>query len=264
MINISINGRLVQAEEGEFLLTVMKRNGFKAPALCHHEAVEPYGGCRLCMVEISKPQWKGWKDLVVSCLYPVSADLEVQTDSEAVIQERKTVLHLLLARNPHTKEIKDLAAEYGIVRSKYQEVAEPDDCILCAICTRICDAMGFSAISLVNRGHGREVAPPLNEPPPDCTGCLACALNCPTNYIKYTDNGMTREIWGKTFEMLRDPQTGKPTITRVFAEYLTKHREIPEEYFGLGDESHRKRTAKNFGKIAAWTREATTQEEAQA
>jgi bidirectional [NiFe] hydrogenase diaphorase subunit len=255
MVTVTINGKLVRAKEGEMLLAVLRREKIDIPALCHHEAVEPYGACRLCMVEITKKEWDGWKNMVTSCLYPVAEGLIVQTHTNDLIDLRKTILDLYLARCPNTPEIQDLAAQYGVTQTSYEEVAEPNDCILCGLCTRICDRMGFGAISAVSRGHGREIAPPLKEAPPDCVGCLACALNCPTNYIKFTNVGFTREIWGKKFELIRDGKTGQPTITREFADYLSKHRNIPQDYFVQGDESHRKETALSLGKIAIWSRE---------
>lgn len=257
-VMITINGKPVRATAGEYLLGVLRREKIDVPALCHHESVEPYGGCRLCTVEITKAEWKGWKDYVVSCLYPVAAGLIVQTHAPEVIELRKTLLDLYLARHPQTKLIQDMAAEYGVTQTSYQTVPEPNDCILCGLCVRICDRMGFAAISAVNRGHGREIAPPLHEAPPDCVGCLACALNCPTNYIKYEDAGFKRTIWKKTFELLRDGKTGAPTITREFAEYLIKHRNIEADYFKRNDESHRKETALNLGKIVQWNREAAS------
>jgi len=255
MITVTINGKLARAKEGEMLLAVLRREKIDIPALCHHEAVEPYGACRLCMVEITRKEWDGWKNMVTSCLYPVADGLIIQTHTTDLIELRKTILNLYLARCPNTPEIQDLAAQYGVNQTSYEQVADPNDCILCGLCTRICDRMGFSAISAVNRGHGREIAPPLKNAPPDCVGCLACALNCPTNYIKYSDIGYTREIWGRKFELLRDARTGQPTITREFAEYLSKHRNIPQDYFELSDESHRKETALSLGKIAIWSRE---------
>jgi NADH dehydrogenase/NADH:ubiquinone oxidoreductase subunit G len=255
MVTVTINGKLVRAKEGEMLLAVLRREKIDIPALCHHEAVAPYGACRLCMVEITKKEWDGWKNMVTSCLYPVSEGLIVQTHTSELIDLRKTILDLYLARCPNTPEIQDLAAQYGVNTTSFEEVAEPNDCILCGLCTRICDRMGFSAISAVNRGHGREIAPPLKEAPPDCVGCLACALNCPTNYIKYSDVGYTREIWGRKFELIRDAKTGQPTITKEFAEYLSKNRNIPRDYFELNDESHRKELALSLGKIAVWSRE---------
>jgi bidirectional [NiFe] hydrogenase diaphorase subunit len=255
MITVTINGKLVRAKEGEMLLAVIRREKIDIPALCHHEAVEPYGACRLCMVEITHKNWSGWKGMVTSCLYPVEDGLIIQTHTCDLIELRKTILDLYLARCPNTPEIQDLAAQYGVMQTSFEQVADPNDCILCGLCTRICDRMGFSAISAVNRGHGREIAPPLKDAPPDCVGCLSCALNCPTNFIKFTDIGHTREIWGRKFELVRDARTGQPTITREFAEYLSKHRNIPQDYFELNDESHRKETALNLGKIAIWSRE---------
>ena len=255
MVTLSINGKLVQANDGEMLLAVIRREGIDIPALCDHKAVEPYGACRLCTVEITKPEWKGWKKLVTSCLYPAEAGLQVSTHTEEVIGIRKTILDLQLARSPKATLIRDLAAQYGIMQTSYDEVPDGDDCILCGLCTRVCDQMGFHAISSVNRGHGKEIAPPLHEAPPDCVGCLACAQVCPTNFIKFTDDGFTRTIWGRKFELLRCEKTGRPTITKEFAEHLSRHRDIPSEYFNLGDLAHRKQTAVTMGKIAAWDRQ---------
>ena len=254
-VTLTINGKLVRATQGEYLLGVLRRERIDIPALCNHEAVEPYGGCRLCMIEVTRPEWDGWKNYVTSCLYPAADGLVIQTDSPQVIEIRRTILDLYLARCPEAKLVQDLAAKYGVTKTSYQTVPEPNDCILCSICTRICDTMGFKAISTVNRGHGKEVAPPLNQPPDACVGCLACALNCPTNYIKWKDVGGTREIWGKKFELIRCEQTGLPTITRDFADYLIANRNINPDYFKKNDDAHRKETSLGLGKIAQWTRE---------
>lgn len=255
MVNLTINGKLVQATEGEMLLAVIEREGIDVPSTCNHKAVEPYGACRLCTVEITRQEWDGWKKHVTSCLYPVEEGLIVSTHTEEVIVMRRTILDLYLARSPKAKYVQDLAAQFGITKTSFEEVPDGDDCILCALCTRVCDQMGFHAISTVNRGHGKEVAPPLHEAPPDCVGCLACAQICPTNFIKYTDNGTTRSIWDKEFEMLKCEQTDQPTITRAFAEYLSSNRDIPEEYFKRGDLAHREELALSMGKMVQWDRQ---------
>ncbi|MEE8576272.1 MAG: 2Fe-2S iron-sulfur cluster-binding protein [candidate division Zixibacteria bacterium] len=254
MITLTINGKQAKAEAGEYLLAVLKRIGIEIPALCHHEAVEPYGGCRLCMVEITKKDWDGWKNHVTACLYAVEEGLIVNTHSEKVNELRKTLLDLYLARNPKTALIKELAAEYGLTKTSFKVVPEPDDCILCAICTRVCDTMGFSAISTVSRGHGKEVAPPLHTAPPDCVGCLSCAQACPTGFIKFSQKGDKREIWGREFKMITCPESGQPTITEEFAEYLEKNRDIPADYFKSGDIADRRKLAETMGKITNWSR----------
>lgn len=255
MVTLTINGKIVTAEPGEMLLPVIRRQKIDIPALCHHEAVEPFGACRLCMVEITKDSWDGWTNHVTACLYPVEEGLIVLTHAPKIIELRKTLLDLHLARNPHTPLIQRMAAEYGLTKTSFETVAEPDDCILCGICTRVCDEMGFHAISTVNRGHGKEIAPPLHEPPPDCVGCLACAHSCPTDYIKYEKDNDQLTIWKRTFELTHDKNTGEPGITKEFAKYLTEHREIRAEYFETSDESDRTQLAQTMGRMAQWERE---------
>ncbi|MCM2272116.1 MAG: 2Fe-2S iron-sulfur cluster-binding protein, partial [candidate division Zixibacteria bacterium] len=102
LVTLTVNGKLVRAQEGEYLLTVLRREGIDVPSLCQHDAVEPYGGCRVCMVEITKAEWSGWTDMVTSCLYPVADGLIVQTHSTGVIELRKAIIDLMLARNPQT------------------------------------------------------------------------------------------------------------------------------------------------------------------
>ncbi|MEA3297436.1 MAG: 2Fe-2S iron-sulfur cluster-binding protein [candidate division Zixibacteria bacterium] len=255
MVSLTINGRVVQAEKGEMLLAVCKREGIEIPALCHHDAVEPFGACRLCMVEITKEEWDGWSNCVTSCLYPVAEGLIVQTHSPEVIELRKTVLDLLLARCPDSQLIRKMAAEYGVTQTSYEPVPDGDNCILCGLCTRVCEQMGFSAISTVGRGHDKEVATPLRQAPPDCVGCLSCVQVCPTGVIKYTDQGNHRTIWEKDFELIKCSKCGKTTITKDFAKKLSESRDIPEDYFDLCDDCHRKELSLTMGSIAAWTRE---------
>jgi len=256
MVNLTINGRIVQAKEGEMLLTVLRREKIDVPALCHHDAVEPFGACRLCTVEITKEDWNGHSNYVTSCLYPVEEGLIVSTHSPKVNELRKTILDLFLARHPNSPEVRQLAADYGVLKTSYETVVDGNNCILCGICTRICDAMGFHAISTVGRGHGKEVAPPLHQVPPDCVGCLACAKNCPTHYIEYIFDNNYLTIWDKKFELMTCSRCGKKTITKEFAEYLSKNRDIPISYFEICDECHRKELAATMGQITSWEREA--------
>ncbi len=236
MIEITVDGKKIKVVEGNYLLKELKKNGIKIPSLCDHEAVEPWGGCRLCLVEITKEEWKGWSKIVASCLFPIEKDLIVYTASKDVLETRKEVIKLLLARCPETPLILDLAKEYGIEKIDYKISEKPTDCILCGLCTRICETLGMSAIALMDRGIGREVSPPLGMVPPDCIGCLACAYICPTNYIKFKERGYEREIWGKTFKLKTCSKCSKPIkVTEEEAKYFSKKQGVSEETFNLCD-----------------------------
>lgn len=248
-----INGKRVEGRDGEMLLGVARRAGIDIPTLCHHEAVEPFGSCRLCMVEVTNPAWKGWKGLMTACLYPASADLVVDTDSARVRHVRKNVLDLLLARCPESRLIQELAAEYGIERTSFQPRESPDLCILCGICVRVCEAAATAAISTVSRGHKREIGTPFGGPPPDCIGCLACAHVCPTGHIQAIEHGATREIWKRRFDLARCEQCGKTVpVTKEQASFLAQRQEMSASYFAKCADCQRQATAETFGRIARW------------
>ncbi|MBU0970429.1 MAG: (2Fe-2S)-binding protein, partial [Proteobacteria bacterium] len=96
-IQFEIDGSIVRATEGMTILGAAQKAGIYIPTLCHHESLEPFGGCRLCIVEV---QMRGWTKLVVSCVYPAEKDIIVRTRSEKVDRIRKTILELLMAHAP--------------------------------------------------------------------------------------------------------------------------------------------------------------------
>jgi formate hydrogenlyase subunit 6/NADH:ubiquinone oxidoreductase subunit I len=106
-----------------------------------------------------------------------------------------------------------------------------------------------SAISSADRGWGREIAPPFHQPPPDCIGCLACAEICPTDCIPFETSNIRRTIWGKEFEMLRDPRTGEAVITKEQAEHFAERSRVPITYFETSDTSKRRQMAKTFAEL---------------
>jgi NADH dehydrogenase/NADH:ubiquinone oxidoreductase subunit G len=250
MPTLTVNGRSVTVEEDAYILDACRAAGVHVPTLCNFDGLEPWGGCRLCVVDMSLAKWDDdWFKMVTACNHPVEEGMSVVTDSERVFATRRVVLDLLLARCPETPLIRRLAQEHGIERTSYEPNPEPTDCILCGLCTRVCDHIGVSAIASTSRGWGREIAPPFNEPPPDCIGCLACAEICPTDYIEYTTSNTVRTIWGRQFEMLRDPKTGEAVITRAQAEHFAARSGVPMTYFETSDRSKRKELAKTFEKL---------------
>ena len=193
MVNITINGKQIQAEEGRVILEVARDNGIYIPALCYHEAVSAYGACRLCTVEITTA--KGRKRLVTSCLYNVEEGLEVKTDTDEIMAIRKVLAELLLARCPDSDVIQDLARELSIQKPNFEIETDNHKCIVCALCSRVCEeVVGVSAISLVNRGVDRQLATPYFEQSDVCIGCGSCAYVCPTGAITMEDDEDIRRV----------------------------------------------------------------------
>jgi NADH dehydrogenase/NADH:ubiquinone oxidoreductase subunit G len=278
---ITIDGRRVEARAGEYVLATARRAGVAIPTLCEHKAVEPFGACRLCMVEVTKPAWKGWKGLMTACLYPSTPDLVVETASERVLHVRKNVLDLLLARCPGSTLIQRLAAEHGVHETSFVPREDPDLCILCGLCTRVCESAATAAIATVKRGHEREVGTPWGGPPPDCIGCLACAHVCPTGHITWSEKGGRRAIWGREFELARCAECGAALpLTVPQAAFLAKRQPArgggaegaPEpgaaassgldaSYFARCASCQRRSTARTLGRLAHWSRLGLEQEE---
>jgi NADH dehydrogenase/NADH:ubiquinone oxidoreductase subunit G len=248
-LQMTVDGKAVKVREGTTLLDAARASGADIPTLCHHEAVESWGGCRLCVVDVTRPGWDGWYKMVVSCLYQAEDGLIVETATERVNLTRRVVLDLLLARCPDTPLIQRLARAHGLERTSYRVNPEPTDCILCALCTRVCDQLGMAAISTVNRGAGKEVAPPFHQAPPDCIGCLACAEICPTDCIPYRTSDAGRTIWDKEFEMLRCPRCGRAHITKAQAEYYGGRNGVPAAYFETCDACKRLEMARTFASL---------------
>jgi heterodisulfide reductase subunit A len=179
MITFRLDGKEVQGEAGETILAVAERYGVEIPTLCHHRALEPAGLCRLCTVALYDGRRTRY---VTACNYPIWEGMEVRTDTEAVHEGRKLIVELLLARCPDVPVIRRLAKAYGIRETRFRK--EGDDCILCGLCTRICDKMGNGAISLTGRGVEMRVDTPFGTQTEVCMACGACASVCPTGHIK--------------------------------------------------------------------------------
>ncbi|MCK4422321.1 FAD-dependent oxidoreductase, partial [candidate division WOR-3 bacterium] len=95
-VNITINGKNMQAEKGKTVLEICRENDIYIPALCEEEILEPYGSCRMCLVEIERD---GKKRVETSCTTYVQDGMEIKTDTEEVIESRKINLELLLSEH---------------------------------------------------------------------------------------------------------------------------------------------------------------------
>ncbi len=184
MVSIVLDGKKIDVEEGTTILKVARDMGIDIPTLCYHEMIKPYNACRLCIVEVTS---NGRTTITASCSTEVEDGMVVKTDSLSVINVRKMVAELLLARAPSVEKIREIAAKLGIEESRFVEEKE-QRCILCGLCVRACEEIvGVNAISFVNRGPEREVSTPFKVESDVCIGCGACEYFCPTEAIKIED-----------------------------------------------------------------------------
>lgn len=231
MVSFIIDGKKVEAEKGEMLLDVARRNGIEIPTLCTHEAVERSGACRLCVVEVKQGKRSR---IVTSCMYPVEEGIIVDTKTDRVMNVRQLVLQLLMARCPDSDVIKEMATTMGI---KPEERFVPDSdkgkCILCRLCVRTCEeVVGVSAIGSSFRGPGKTVGPPFMEDSKACIGCGACSYVCPTGHIVMESSDSKRKIWGRSFKMKTCDKCGRYFAPIDQLKYISKKTGVPLSELG--------------------------------
>ncbi len=221
MVNLTINGLAVQAEEGATILETCRNFGIRIPTLCHLKIPEfglnnDVSACRVCMVEI-----EGMRNLQPSCSTKVSEGMTVRTNSARAINARRTVIELMLSNHPkecltcarnNSCELQSLAVELGVRDipyqgkivdhasdfSSYSIVRNPDKCILCRRCETICnEVQSVGAYSAVSRGFETVIGTAFNLPVnrTNCTFCGQCAAVCPTSALTEVDD--TRKVWAE-------------------------------------------------------------------
>ena len=204
MIKIQVNGRSVDAQEGEALLSAVRRAGIAIPTLCHYDGLPPSGACRMCVVEV-----EGQRGLTPSCAYPVAAGMKVLTHSPRAVDARKTLVELLLANHPDDClycnrngdcELQSWAENLGVRRRRYfgertpakldvsspSIVRDPAKCILCGKCVRVCEEIqSVAALDFIGRGSRAHVGPAFDEGlnVSSCINCGQCVAVCPTGAL---------------------------------------------------------------------------------
>lgn len=204
MVEITINGVRYQVDKDITVLEACRRNGIDIPTLCHDDRLEPYAACRLCVVEV-----KGKKNLMTSCSLKVAEGMVIETHSEKVIKARRDVLDLLFSNHPQdclTCEksgdcrLQDYCFEYGIERGSYVGekkdypidysnhfyTYDPNKCILCGRCVRVCSELQCTnAIGLEDRGFNTKVVTPFDMglAKSKCVSCGNCVAVCPTGAL---------------------------------------------------------------------------------
>lgn len=182
MVDLIINNQNITVSEGATILEAARSAGIYIPTLCYHPLIKPFGACRLCVVEISAG---GNSRIATSCTYPVEEGLEVDTESPTVIEARKILIELLLARAPKAGVVQRFAREYGLKDTRLKIRDQDELCILCGLCARVCDEIiGVSAINFVERGVKKDVVFNPEISPELCVGCGLCTAVCPTGCLE--------------------------------------------------------------------------------
>ncbi|MFZ3046719.1 MAG: 2Fe-2S iron-sulfur cluster-binding protein, partial [Desulfatirhabdiaceae bacterium] len=179
-ILLQIDGKEVKAKKGMTVLEAAQSAGIAIPTLCHHEKLEPFGGCRLCIVDVDN---RGSTKLVVSCVYPVEKNLVIRTRSEKIDRIRKMIIELLMAHAPDAFELQDLAKEYGADRDRFEK--EASFCIHCGLCVRYCaEVKKMNAVGFVDRGIRKEISFIPEIAARECWNCKECFPLCPTEALQ--------------------------------------------------------------------------------
>ena len=179
-ILVTIDGNEVKASEGMTVLEAAQSAGISIPTLCHHEKLEPFGACRLCIVKV---QVGDWSKHVVSCVYTVEENLVVTTRSEKIDKIRKMILELQLAHAPDSPELMAYGQEYGADRERFEK--ESSFCIHCGLCVRYCNEVKkMNAVGFIDRGIRKEISFIPEIALKACWDCKECFPLCPTEALQ--------------------------------------------------------------------------------
>jgi formate dehydrogenase alpha subunit len=215
MVTLTIDGRKITVRKLSTILDAAKKLDIPIPTLCHHPELSPFGGCRLCIVEV--------KDIarpVTACTTLVREGMEITTTSPYLEKLRGTILELLLSDHPNDCmlceragdcTLQELAYFYGIRENRFAGERKPfikkdenpliersmEKCILCGQCVRVCDEIeGVSAVDFAYKGFKTIVCPPY-EKDLDCEFCGQCVAVCPTGALtgkKWTHKGRQKYV----------------------------------------------------------------------
>ena len=238
---MTIDGRTVEFTDEPNVLAVIRKADIDIPTLCYHSELSVYGACRLCTVENERGK------TFASCSEPPRDGMIVYTNTPRLMKYRKLILELLLAAHcrdctPCIKsgecQLQSLAHRMGVGNIRFENtkeqhpldfsspsiVRDPNKCILCGDCVRMCDnVQSVNAIDFAYRGTRALVTPAFNKKiaETDCVNCGQCRVVCPTGAISIHTN--TDAIW----ELLADKNT------KVVAQIAPAVRVAVGDRFGL-------------------------------
>ncbi|MBM3860052.1 MAG: 2Fe-2S iron-sulfur cluster binding domain-containing protein [Verrucomicrobia bacterium] len=223
-ISITINGQVCEGEQGQTILEIARANNIYIPTLCYMKGLTPWGGCRLCIVEV-----EGNPKVVPSCATPAVDGTKITTHNDRLVALRKATLELLFSERNHICPIcpynkgdcglQHQGLAHGItgIRYPYLYPALPVDvtgryfgidhnrCILCTRCIRTCDEIeGVHTLDVSSRGIKNQIVVDMNTTfgaSDTCTQCGACVVSCPTGAL-FDKAAAFRGQWTSSVQIL--------------------------------------------------------------
>src|SRR3990172_1965915 len=215
LINLRIDGKDVKVAEGTNLIDAAEVAGVHIPNLCYLKGMKGIGACRLCLVEV-----EGSKAPVIACNTKVKEGMNVLTQTEKVVEIRKFVTDLILSMHPLdcmtcTKagvcNLQKYAYDFEIKESNFSKKRfgyptdeanpfikrDPEYCVLCSRCIRICKAQDTNVLEFSGRGVGAKVVTGNEKPLQEsgCTFCGSCVDVCPVNALLEADRWRKGREW---------------------------------------------------------------------
>ncbi len=239
MINFKIDGISVEAQKGETILTVARKNGIYIPTMCYISKTTPCASCRMCVVEA-----EGVEGFVLSCNTPPIEGIEITTNTSALENERVNIMKLYDVNHPlecgvcdksGECDLQNKTLEFGVAQQNFsardqsRKIEEwglinydPSLCILCEKCVHVCnEVIGDDAIEVKFGGYSSTIIP-KNADTLDCTFCGECIAVCPVGALVSSDFKYRANAW----ELSRVPATCAHCSAGCSLEYETRHSGI--------------------------------------
>ncbi|MDP2894161.1 MAG: 2Fe-2S iron-sulfur cluster-binding protein [Sulfurimonas sp.] len=239
LINFKIDGISVEAQKGETILTVARKNGIYIPTMCYISKTSPCASCRMCVVEA-----EGVEGFILSCNTPPTEGVQITTNTDALQNERTNIMKLYDVNHPLECGVCDKSGECDLqnktlefnverqnfsARDQHRPLQhwglidyEPSLCIMCEKCVHVCnEVIGDDAIEVKFGGYSSTIIP-KNSETLDCTFCGECIAVCPVGALVSSGFKYRANAW----ELERVPSTCAHCSAGCPLEYETRHASL--------------------------------------